>query len=27
MDYDFHLFTERFTGEGGVIYRTADGSG
>jgi len=25
MDYDFHLFTERSTGEDSVIYRTADG--
>ena len=25
MDYDFHLFTEKSTGEDGVIYRTADG--
>jgi ribosome-associated translation inhibitor RaiA len=25
MDYDFHLFTERSTGQDGVIYRTADG--
>jgi len=25
MDYDFHLFTERSTGEDTVIYRTADG--
>jgi Sigma 54 modulation/S30EA ribosomal protein C terminus len=25
LDYDFHLFTEKSTGEDGVIYRTADG--
>jgi Sigma 54 modulation/S30EA ribosomal protein C terminus len=25
MDYDFHLFTERSTGQDSVIYRTADG--
>jgi Sigma 54 modulation/S30EA ribosomal protein C terminus len=25
MDYDFHLFTEKSTGEDSVIYRTADG--
>jgi hypothetical protein len=25
MDYDFYLFTEKSTGEDGVIYRTADG--
>jgi ribosome-associated translation inhibitor RaiA len=25
MDYDFHLFTEKSTGEDGVIYRTAGG--
>ena len=25
MDYDFHLFTERSTGEDSVIYRTAGG--
>lgn len=25
MDYDFHLFTERSTGEDSVIYRTANG--
>jgi hypothetical protein len=25
MDYDFHLFAERSTGEDSVIYRTADG--
>ncbi len=25
MDFDFHLFTERATGQDGVIYRTADG--
>ena len=25
MDYDFHLFTERSTGEDCVVYRTADG--
>ena len=25
LDYEFHLFTERSTGEDSVIYRTADG--
>ena len=25
LDYDFHLFTEKSTGEDGVIYRTAGG--
>ena len=25
LGYDFHLFTEKSTGEDGVIYRTADG--
>jgi len=25
MDYDFHLFTEKSTGQDSVIYRTADG--
>ncbi len=25
LDYDFHLFTEKSTGQDGVIYRTADG--
>jgi ribosome-associated translation inhibitor RaiA len=25
LDYDFHLFTEKSTGEDSVIYRTADG--
>ena len=25
LDYDFHLFTEKPTGEDSVIYRTADG--
>ena len=25
IDYDFHLFTEKSTGEDSVIYRTADG--
>ena len=25
MDYDFHLFTEKSTGEDAVIYRTTDG--
>jgi ribosome-associated translation inhibitor RaiA len=25
LDYDFHLFTEKSTGEDGVIYRTEDG--
>lgn len=25
MDYDFHLFTEKSTGQDAVIYRTADG--
>ncbi|HEX6932216.1 MAG TPA: sigma 54 modulation/S30EA ribosomal C-terminal domain-containing protein [Streptosporangiaceae bacterium] len=25
LDYDFHLFKEKSTGEDGVIYRTADG--
>ena len=25
LDYDFHLFTERATGQDSVIYRTADG--
>ena len=25
LDYDFHLFTEKSTGEDGVVYRVADG--
>jgi Sigma 54 modulation/S30EA ribosomal protein C terminus len=25
LDYDFHLFTERSTGQDSVIYRTASG--
>lgn len=25
LDYDFHLFTERSTGEDGVVYRIRDG--
>ena len=25
LDYDFHLFTEKSTGQDAVIYRTADG--
>ena len=25
LDYDFHLFVEKYTGRDGVIYRTAEG--